>query len=190
MYARPRTRRSSSVNLSEGKRDERNFQRGPARSLLISLCVAGSSLLGFVAAAYAVDWNSSGSPLTVTGYGSTGKGYGQYYVSTASDGTKYRCSARVWLNNADNHKVHTSTDNYVNAGVCLAPKYLSCTQKYYYYSNMQSSHINAVAWTEAPLKAPVTATADYARGYIQVKLDVPWRSDPESGYSLTNGVPY
>jgi hypothetical protein len=64
----------------------------------IALKAAGGAL-GLVmlsgASAYALNRNSLSSPLTVTGYGSTGKGYGSWTVSTGSDGTRSRLSATL-----------------------------------------------------------------------------------------------
>lgn len=88
----------------------------------------------------AVTWNSSSNPLTVTGYSSTGKGYGTWTVSTSSDGTRYRTGANLWMHNADNHKVYAQTSNYANAGLCVAPQYTSCSQSYYYYNSSETAH--------------------------------------------------
>lgn len=156
--------------------------------------VVGITLLmvaGFGGSAYALTWNSSASPLTVSGYGSTGKGYGTWTISTGTDGTKYRTGANLFYTNADDHKVYTSTDNYTNAGICFAPDYTSCQQAYYYYNSSETSHVNTPgSWVYRSSSAGVAPTGDYHRGYIRVKIDVPWRSDPSSGASITKGINY
>lgn len=113
-----------------------SLRRMTIRTLMASLLVTG----GLASSAAAVTWNSSSNPLTVTGYSSTGKGYGTWTVSTSSDGTRYRTGANLWMHNADNHKVYAQTSNYANAGLCVAPQYTSCSQSYYYYNSSETAH--------------------------------------------------
>ncbi len=142
-------------------------------------------------AASAVGWNSAGSPLKVTGYGSTVEGYGSWYVSTGSSGTIFKTTTyqRVAVQ-GDNHKVHADIQNWTNAGICYAPQYTSCTAAYYYYNGDSTESTIKSKWVRDYEEAPVNPSADYGKGRIRMRIDVPWRTDPASGWTLTNGVSY
>ncbi|SNT06803.1 hypothetical protein SAMN06309944_1943 [Micrococcales bacterium KH10] len=136
-------------------------------------------------------WNSASTPLTVTGFGSTGYGYGNWTVSTSTDGTKSRLGATMKYKNADNHKVYAKLETLVNAGTCLSSDYTSCTQKYYSHDWNNSGKIDkANKWFTKRATTGVPGIADYARASINVKLDIPWRADPTSGTTHTKGVKY
>jgi hypothetical protein len=160
------------------------------RRLLIVL-FAAVALVGVGASAQALTWNSKSSPLTVTGYGSTGWGYGTWKASTSTDGTRSRLAATLKYSNADNHKVFAKLNTWVNAGVCITAGYLDCTASYYpYWSADTPRHNVAGVWKTMYASTQLDPGADYARGVIQVKLDIPWRGDPGSGYTFTNGMKY
>lgn len=153
--------------------------------------VAVLILMGYSSSALALSWNSAATPLTVTGYGSTGKGHGTWTISTGTDGTRYRTSASLYLINADNHKVYAKTSNYSNSGVCFAPDYTSCQQSFYLHNTSETTHYNvAKTWKTFSSSAAVNGTADYHRAAINVKLDVPWKADPSSGATWTTGIKY
>lgn len=146
----------------------------------------------------AQSWASSSSPLKVTGYGSTGVGYGTWTVSSGSDGTRSRATAHLAYYNADNHKVFYKLLTYVNAGYCYTPQYLTCDVKYYSYGDNDSNHYNTGSskvgsWTWITANS-VTSTlpgnADYARGGLITKLDIPVRTDSSSSTWWTNGAAY
>lgn len=94
------------------------------RGLSVTLTVVGGAL-GLImlsgVSAYAVSWNTSRKPLTVSGYGSVGDGFGSWTVSSDKDGTRSRLTASLWYKNADNHTVYAKLETWVNAGVCAAP---------------------------------------------------------------------
>ena len=94
--------------------------RGGAASFLAMMAMAP-------AADAAVNWMSSSNPLVVTGYGSTGEGYGTWQVSTGSNGTRFHTSVTQRIDDADNHKVWAQIENWTNAGSCFQPDYTSCT---------------------------------------------------------------
>lgn len=151
----------------------------------------GMIILSVGSSAMALTWNSSTTPLTVTGYGSTGKAYGDWNISTGTDGTRYRTGANLYLINADNHKVYAKTDNYANSGSCIAPDYTSCSQTFYYYNSSETTHYNvSKAWKKYNSSNTVDPRSDYHRAYIRVKLDVPWKADPSSSPSITKGIKY
>jgi hypothetical protein len=141
-------------------------------------------------ASFALNWNSSTTPLTVTGYGSTGKAYGSWTISTGTDGTRFRTSANQWINNADNRAVYVVTENWTTAGSCLQPDYTSCKQDYYYYNSSKTGQTTQKSWVNKKSSASVDPRASYGRAYVRVKLSVPWRTDPSSGATVTKGIKY
>ena len=158
----------------------------------LGLAVAGAALLaGSATGAQALNWNSASNPLTVSGYGSTGYGYGTWTVSTGSDGTRSRLSANLKYSNADNHKVFAKLQTYVNAGYCLSSDYLSCTAQYYYYTSSDTSRVNQTGvWVNRTTSTGLPGEADYARAGVQVRLDIPVRPDVGSGITWTKGLKY
>lgn len=134
--------------------------------------------------------NSKSKPLTVVGYGSTGYGYGDWKVSTGSDGTRSRLSGYQRLNDSDNHKVYMGLETWVNAGACVSGDLLDCTQAYYYYASTTTSHTNSSAYVNKKATTGLTAAADYARAAVRVSLDIPWRTDQHGGWAYTDGNKY
>ncbi|WP_433531081.1 hypothetical protein ACQPYA_02875 [Micromonospora sp. CA-263727] len=164
------------------------------------LAVAFGAALAFFAAIVApaqaapkgtwVNWNSSSSPLTVTGYGSTARGYGKWRVVDNSQGTRSYTSGYYWYSNADNHKKYGWMMTQSNSGLCVAPQYTSCSSSYYNYTSNESSHSNTTGGQWLDFSTRVDPGGSYARAQQKVCLDVPVRSDPCSGATLTEGVPY
>lgn len=143
-------------------------------------------------AAYALNnvrvWNSSSSPLVVNGYGSSGYAYGDWKLYNSSSGTRSHASAYTKLSNADNHKVYIELDTQVNAGYCTTySKYLACTQKYWSHASDESDHHSSSSYKYNPASTGVSGDADFARGRIKANLDIPWRDDPETGWSYADG---
>jgi hypothetical protein len=158
-----------------------------------ALLVAAAAILMVTAtASYALvvrSWNSASDPLTVHAYGTYAWSYGTWDVSTHSDGTRSRLHAYQSTGSAS-HKVYETLKTYVNAGYCVTPKYTSCSQQYYYYDRNTTQHTSSYAWVYEGTSTGLTATADYARGNISTRMDVPWRTDPSSGDTYTEGVQY
>lgn len=133
-------------------------------------------------------WNTSSTPLTVNGYGSTGKAYGTWKLYNSSNGTRSHASAYSKLNNADNHEVYIELNTQVNSGQCTTySKFLSCTQKYWSHASDESDHHASSSYVYKPASTGVAGDADYARGRVKTFLDVPWRDDPETGWSYADG---
>lgn len=142
-------------------------------------------------ASLAVNWAKSSEPLKVSGYGSTGYGYGTWTVSSGSDGTRSRLTANLKYSNGDNHKVYGRISTWTNAGICISPEYTSCTATYYPYASNDTAHVNeAGKWVAKTATTSVNPAADYARGQVFVRLDIPLRPDPTSEQTLTKGVKY
>ncbi|WP_395358086.1 hypothetical protein ACHGLA_00475 [Streptomyces sp. YH02] len=144
-------------------------------------------------AAYALNnvrtWNASASPLVVNGYGSTGKAYGTWKLYNGSNGTVSHAAANTKLSNADNHKVYIELNTQVNAGYCTTySKFLSCTQQYWSHASDESDHHSSSSYKYNPASTGVSGDADYARGRVKAFLDIPWRDDPETGWSYAAGA--
>lgn len=162
----------------------------PSRARTEFLLIVLLLMVVSASSAVALTWNSSGSPLTVTGYGSTGRAYGTWGVTNGTSGTKFTTVSQQKVANADNHTVYVTTENWVNAGLCFSPDYTSCQQAYYYYNGSSTAHTNSASYVQRTSTASVAPSADFGRGYLRVKLDVPWRVDPSSGATVTKGVKY
>lgn len=133
-------------------------------------------------------WNTQSNPLKVTGYGSTGYAYGTWKVANTSNGTRSIVSSYSKLSNADDHKVYVDLETQVNAGYCAqVSKYMSCTQKYWDFDSAETGHHDNRSYTYKSASTGVSGDADYARGKVRARLDIPWRSDPETGWSYTDG---
>ncbi|MEU3162594.1 hypothetical protein ABZ753_35250 [Streptomyces griseoincarnatus] len=133
-------------------------------------------------------WNASSNPLKVTGYGSTGYAYGTWKVYNSSNGTRSLASTYSKLSNADDHKVYVELETQVNASYCVqASKYMSCTQKYWDHDSDETDHHSSRSYTYKSASTGVSGSADYARGKVRARLDIPWRSDPATGWSYTDG---
>lgn len=135
-------------------------------------------------------WNSSGNPLSVTGYGSTAKAYGQWRIADGSGGTRSFHDSYTWYSNADNHKKYSAMETWVNAGICYSPDYTSCTASYYYFAYDETSHSNVTSWEWLYADTGVSGSADYARDAAYVCLDIPLQPDPCSGPTYTTGSDY
>ncbi|GAB1640189.1 hypothetical protein [Krasilnikovia sp. MM14-A1259] len=172
------------------------FARGRVGTAILT--VAAGAALASAAASPAlaatkgtwVNWNSSSAPLTVKGYGSTAKGYGKWRVVDNSQGTRSYTSGYYWYANADNHKKYGAMVSQSNAGVCYAPQYTSCTAAYYNAGSAESTHSNVTGGQWLDFSTAAAFNGNYARAAEQVCLDVPFRSDPCSGYTYTQGEPY
>ena len=140
--------------------------------------------------AEAVPWNSSSNPLTVTGYGSTGEGYGSFYISTGSSGTRYKFRVRQRIDNADNHQVYANLEYWSNTGICLAPAFFSCNAPYQKHATDVTDRTTKSSYVTLYESAPIDPYASFHRGRVRMRLDIPWRFDPASGWTVTEGIQY
>jgi len=157
-------------------------------SLVTALLIVGAALAPV--AVGAVWWNSSGSPLTVTGYGSTGKGYGKLAVTSGGSGTVYSATTYQKISNADNHKVYAQLTYYSNSGVCFAPSFAQCTSQYYVHASDNTEATSSSSYVTDYESAPIDGYASYHRLRARMILAIPYRPDPGSGYSWTPGLEY
>ncbi|WP_189824107.1 hypothetical protein [Streptomyces finlayi] len=133
-------------------------------------------------------WNSRSTPLKVTGYGSSGYAFGTWKVHNTSNGTRSQVFSYSKLSNADDHKVYIELETQVNAGYCVqASKYMNCTQKYWDHDDTETAHHSSKSYTYKTASTGVAGSADYARGKVRAGLDIPWRTDPMTGWSYTDG---
>lgn len=133
-------------------------------------------------------WNTQSNPLKVTGKGSTGYAYGKWKVANTSNGTRSIVMSYSKLNNADDHEVYVELETQVNAGYCVqASKYMSCTKKYWNHDSVETKHHDNRSYTYKSASTGVSDDADYARGKVRARLDIPYRPDAETGWSFTDG---
>jgi len=157
----------------------------PAALLVLLLAVA------VVPVVYAVTWNSEATPLRVTGYGSIGDGYGTFTVDAGADGTRFRVSSEQKLTyNADNHKVWTQVRYQTNETVCIQIPWTSCSRP---FSHWRWGSTEATPWGWFVLRKHDTSPnhdADRARALIRMRLHIPWRPDPASGWTYAGPIDY
>jgi hypothetical protein len=152
--------------------------------------VAGSAAV----ANAAVNWASASKPAVVTGYGSTVKGYGNFYLDIRN--RKALSNDSVYLLNADNHQAYITMNGYFAKGPCNGAGFLNCPgsgdNSYRAYSANDSSHVKKVkTWTSVSVSTALNYSKHYGRGAFQVRIDVPWRLDPSSKPAVfTNGINY
>jgi len=157
----------------------------PAALLALLLAVA------VVPVVYAVTWNSKAEPLRVTGYGSIGDGYGTFTVSTRSDGTRFRVHSEQKLTyNADNHKVWTQVLYQTNDGWCFQPPHTACSTPIHDWRWGRTAATNSPDWADGDTSTGAHLNADRARALIRMRLAIPWRPDPASGWTITDAVNY
>lgn len=94
------------------------------------------------------------------------------------------------ISNADNHKVYVISQTWANSGVCFSPEYTSCTRSYYYHKGVRVGSNNSNVWRLYTGSTTVSTGGDYARAHVYAKLDIPWRSDPYQGPTITYGTRY
>lgn len=152
--------------------------------LVSALAVAGLS-----ATAQAKYENHDFDGLVAEGYGSTGKSNGFWQIGE-NNGTKSQLFSDTYLNNADDHAVYNYWETWTNSGVCFQPTYTSCNAPYYFFDSDESAHQTVEGWDDHYNHMGLPASASYARAAIRVRIDVPWRGDPESGQHLTTGSDY
>ena len=167
--------------------------QAPRISALI--LIVGVSTVGNIAQAVALTWNSSGTPLTVSGYGSTAKGYGTWLISTGTDGTRSRLTANLKITNADDHAAYAKLETMVNAGACFSGSYLNCSSPYYSWAFAKTSGVTTATgatsvWVSKSTSTNLSPYGNYARALVFVALDIPYLPDAISQPTLTNGLPY
>jgi hypothetical protein len=176
---------------------------------LWSVLLAGITL-AVPATAYAKDkpsdWATSGTPLAASGYGSTATGYGNFRVTNTSNGTTARAAGYNKVRNADNHKAFFDMQPQSNAGRCAAGtslgidilgtggafgKSYSCTQAFYDKGDKkQSKHTSSSTFVYTTADVDADGNANIMRAKVRECLDVPWRSDPCTGWGISGADTY
>lgn len=176
--------------------------RHPRRTTVLALTVAVSGLLATPALAYNTPsyWNQSGTPLVVSGYGSTARGYGYIKIYNGSNGTRMYAYAWNKFTDADNHAAFLSASTQYNAGTCRSESSTvifkgvevgsssSCTQQFFSYGSFRQNGLNytSSSWIQmSNANAGVDGGADRGRAAVQLKLDIPLKPDVASGTSYS-----
>lgn len=165
-------------------------QRGPLARLaaLVTAFVVLGALLAPAAEAV-VWWNSRSAPLTVTGYGSVGRGYGYLEIRHTSSGTMYRARTfqKIWR--ADiNHRVYARLVYFSNSGICFAPSFAQCRSSWFVHTSDKTEPTKYAGYASDWEYAPIDGYANFHRLRARIVLAIPWRPDPSSGYAYTNGI--
>jgi hypothetical protein len=135
-------------------------------------------------------WNSAANPLTVSGYDSTGFGYGEFWIASGSSGTLYWAKTYQKINNANNHRVYAELTYWSNEGYCIVPSFIQCDTRWYREATDTTYHSSAPFYQAFFENAPIDPYANYHRLSARMKLDIPWRPDPGGGTSYTLGIEY
>ena len=146
-------------------------------------------------------WNTSASPLKVTGYGSTAQAYGSAWIYNGSSGTRVYTSANYKFTDGDNHQPFLEGTSEWNAGTCglegvtvqvkgvAVGASATCAAVFYdgqNFSRVNGSTSNVTAWTAlGSMSAAPNSGSDRGRAVVRLCLDIPLRYDPCTGYSYS-----
>ena len=175
------------------------------RALLGLLCALLLGGVAFAGTAHAINtnsyWNSKSVPLKVTGHGSTAKAYGFVKVFHSSNGTKLGSYGYNTFTDADNHRAYTHAISQFNAGTCsthtatVAYKGVQVSSSSNCWAQFADATVlgradglnyTTSAWVSLPGRSvPVHRGADQGRARVRLCIDIPWRSDPCTGYSYS-----
>jgi hypothetical protein len=171
-------------------------------AMLVLATVAGAAL---AAPAQAYNhygyWNQSSSPLVKSGYGSTAKAYGKSKIFNGSDGTKLYNYAWNKFTDADNHRAYLTGVSQWNSGSCRnsgvgvtiygvsVNSSTNCSATYFDGKKFDRAnglnHTNNT-WTAMPTRtAAPTNGSDRGRAKVKLCIDIPFRTDPCTGDSIS-----
>jgi hypothetical protein len=159
----------------------------------IAVVVAAMVALTLAAAGPAAatqQWKSASAPLTITGYGSTGKAYGSWDVRDLSSGTKSYAYGYQKIDNADDHKVYYQLATYVAANWCVDVVYASDCGGWWLTATNTTAHTSSSSWNYESTTTRVSSQSAAARALMDVRIDVPFREDPRSGRVYTGVEQY
>jgi hypothetical protein len=180
------------------------WKKSRVRAILTALFAAILCGGVFMGTAFAYNtasyWNTSGTPLETSSYGSTAKAYGYIKIYNGSNGTRLYSYAWNKFTDADNHRAYIQGVSQFNAGTCRAltatvtykgvsvASSASCSQQFYDYSEFRSDGLNYTrnVWTQMPNKnTGVHSGADRGRARVKLCIDIPWRTDSCTGQSYS-----
>lgn len=148
------------------------------------LAISSGAVPGALAASV---WSSQTS---VQAYDMSAYTYAEFWVGSSPYGTKAHYNAYLRNSTGAGYRIYDTLATWTNAGTCFAPNYTSCTAQYYWYAQVDTAHISSTSWYKDYRTTSVNPAADYARGRIEVSIDIPWRIDPTSDQALTQGFKY
>lgn len=124
-------------------------------------------------------WNSGGEPLTAFRYNSRAEAYGNFYISTGTDGTRARSAVSMKVTpGGENLAGYVEYQLLDSSGICFAPEYTSCSQSFYNDASGWTGNQRNNFWAVFPIYLRIDPTASSYRGKFRAKLDVAWRPDP------------
>jgi len=92
--------------------------------------------------------------------------------------------------NAENHKVYARITYQTDAGSCATTPTTTCSQPFYYWATDYTEHTNHGDYLSRWESAPVHPNGSEGRILVRMRLDIPWRSDPQSGLTVSGSVDY
>ena len=164
----------------------------------VSLVVAAAPAWAYNTASY---WNTSGTPLVASGYGSTARGYGYIKIFNGSNGTRLYDYAWNRFTDADNHAAYLTGRTQFNAGTCAnysitipikgvqVSASSACSSQFYDKDTFRQNGVNYTTstWTAMPtVNLPVHTGADRGRAVVRMNIDIPLRYDVQSGESISS----
>jgi hypothetical protein len=153
---------------------------------LAVVAVAGGGLLSTAAVSAAQAkgeyyyYNSDSDPLTVNGYGSTAKGFGQWRVADSSNGTRSWLDTNLWYSNASDHKAYSvlATQTNCKREIKDGSSVVSCGG-WNTVDSKESPHQNVPGvWKWVYASTGLDSISSQARAQVIVCIDVPARYDP------------
>lgn len=166
------------------------------RSMLgVAVLVVAGSLALVAGPAYAANyWAPGSSPLHVYQDGALqGRAYGYHEIDYTSNGTRSHGEVHLADQNPGGSGVFIEMQTWVNAGICFAPTYTSCTASYYQGETDQSARWTRGTWSDYGWTLATTglpASADFARGRVKACEDHNNSPDSCSGWGISPGSKY
>lgn len=165
----------------------------------LSLGIIAATIIGSLALitgpAYAAKyWAPGSSPLHVNQGGDLqGRAYGFYEIENTSNGTRSHGEVHLVDHKPGGSGIYIEMQTWINAGICIAPTYTSCTAQYYQGPSDQSARWDRATWSDYGWTLATTglpASADYARGRVKACEDQKNSPDDCSGWGISAGVKY
>lgn len=166
------------------------------RSLLgVAVLVVAGTITLFTSPAFGANyWAPGSSPLHVYQDGALqGRAYGYHEIDYTANGTRSHGEVHLADQNPGGSGVYIEMQTWVNAGVCFAPTYTSCTASYYQGPSDQSDRWYLGTWSpygERLATTSVPASADFARGRVKACEDQANSPDDCSGWGISAGSQY
>ncbi|GAA1381821.1 hypothetical protein [Catellatospora chokoriensis] len=155
--------------------EKKSFFARAGLALLAGGILAAGSVSAASAAGEYRTWPNGGGYVAVSGYGSQVNGNGQWRPYDTGSGPRSYLDANVWYTNADDHKKYAHFWTQFNT-------YGAWNS----YDDAETGHSSttSASWLYANTGLNLTASNQF-RAEARVCLDVPYRTDPCSGWAYS-----